>query len=313
MNLAVFGTISVDRVDLPGGESRANILGGSGAYFAAAASFYGPTALVAAVGGDWPSEHEGVLRGFAGLDLSAVERRADSKTFAWGGKYQENMDHRDTLYTELGVLEEAPPAVPSGVADAGYVFLANMHPAMQLDVLSKFEKRTLAVADTMDLWIDIALDDLKKLVGAVDGLALNFDEAELFTGHKNPVAAGKKILDMGPSFVVIKKGEHGCLFVHRFESDGGKIGIGALPAYPAETVVDPTGAGDTFAGGMMGYLANTDPDAPMTGERLRAALAHGTVMASHTIETFSLERLQKLDRAQLGERFDAYSSMLRLG
>lgn len=313
MNLAVFGTISVDRVDLPGGESRENILGGSGSYFAAAASFHGPTSLVAAVGGDWPTEHEQVLSGFKGLSLDAVERRAESKTFAWGGKYQENMDHRDTLYTELGVLEEAPPAVPAEIADAGYVFLANMHPAMQLDVLSNFKNRKLAVADTMDLWINVALDDLKKMIAAVDGLALNFDEAELFTGLKNPVAAGKQILEMGPSFVVIKKGEHGCLFVHRFEADQGKIGIGALPAYPAETVVDPTGAGDTFAGGMMGYLANQDPDAPMTGERLRKALAHGTVMASHTIETFSLQRLQELDQAQLDARFAEYASMLDLG
>lgn len=310
MSLAVFGTVSIDRVDLPGGDSREKILGGSGSYFSAAASYYGPTSLVAAVGGDWPSEHEAILSGFEHLDLSAVERRPDSQTFAWGGKYLDNMDHRETLYTHLGVLEEAPPAVPASVAGAEYVFLANMHPAMQLDVLSRFTSRRLAVADTMDLWIDIANDDLRKMIAAVDGLVLNYDEAEQFTGHKNPVAAGKKIMELGPSFVVIKKGEHGCLFVERF---GDGIGIGALPAFPAESVIDPTGAGDTFAGGMMGYLANSGADEPMTARRLRTALAHGTVMASFTIETFSLERLQKLDGPQLAARYDEYAEMLRLG
>ncbi|MEO0512801.1 MAG: PfkB family carbohydrate kinase [Planctomycetota bacterium] len=309
MSLAVFGTVSVDRVDLPGGDSKENILGGSGAYFAAAASFYGPTSLVAAVGGDWPSEHEAMLSAFDRLDLSAVDRRQESTTFAWGGKYLDNMDHRETIYTHLGVLEEAAPPVPPAVAGAQHVFLANMHPAMQVDVLQSFNERSLAVADTMDLWIDVANDDLRAMIAAVDGLVLNHDEAEKFTGEKNPVTAGKKILELGPTFVVVKKGEHGCLFVERF---GGEIGVGALPAFPAERVVDPTGAGDSFAGGVMGYLANTSSEAPLDADRLRTALAHGTVMASFTIETFSLERLSKLDTDQLATRYAEYASMLRI-
>ena len=310
MSLVVTGTIGIDTVETPDGQKRENLLGGSCAYFAAAASMHTETRLVAAVGGDWPDEHRAQLEHFSNINTAGLERRAESKTFAWGGKYQENMDHRDTLYTNLGVLEEAPPAVPESYTDSEYIFLANTHPAVQIEMLKHFPERKLAVADTMDLWINTARDDFIKMLDAVDGLVLNYDEAELFTGKRNPVVAARAILNHGPTFVVVKKGEHGCLFVYR---DKRGDGIGALPAFPAEDVVDPTGAGDTFGGGMMGYLANESSDEHgLSLARLKAALAHGTVMASFTIESFSLDRLRELTPDELKARYDEYVSMVRV-
>ncbi|MEN0019644.1 MAG: PfkB family carbohydrate kinase [Planctomycetota bacterium] len=306
MTVLVTGTIGIDTVETPAGDRREGILGGSCAYFTAAASFFSPVRVVAAVGDDFPAEHRATLEGFKGVDLAGLETRAGSKTFRWGGKYQENMDHRDTLFTELGVLEESPPTVPASFGDSRVMFLANSHPGVQAGMQEQVPNRELVVADTMDLWIDIARPDLEILLGKVDGLALNYDEAEQFTGLKNVVAAGRKILEYGPRFVVVKKGEHGCILVH-------KDGITALPAYPAETVVDPTGAGDTFAGGMMGWLADQPAGTDLGSfESIRKSLAFGTIIASFTIEKFSLERLSELDRAQVDARLAEYAAMLRV-
>jgi len=305
MALVVTGTVSIDNVYTPESGAAEGVLGGSCAYFAAAASLYGPVRLVAAVGDDFPEAHRETLARFPNIDASGLETRSGSKTFRWSGKYMENMDHRETLATELNVLEEAPPKAPASFADSKYVFLANSHPAVQMDMLSQFPDCSLSVADTMDLWIDVARDDLEKLLGKVDGLVLNYDEAEQFTGMKNTVAAGRKLLEYGPRFVVVKKGEHGCILTHR-------DGIAALPAYPAEEVVDPTGAGDTFAGGMMGHIASETPSDPGSFESIRKALAHGTVVASYTIEKFSLDRLDGLNRSEIDARFDVFASMTRL-
>ncbi len=309
MSLIVTGTIGIDTVYTPDGQQRAGVLGGSCAYFAAAASHYGPVRLVAAVGDDFPDEHRDTLAAFSNIDASGLETRSGSKTFRWSGKYLDNMDHRETLSTDLNVLAEAPPRVPEHFRDSSFVFLANSHPAVQGDMLAQLADAELVVADTMDLWIDSARDDLEKLLGRVHGLVLNYDEAELFTGKKNTVAAGRRLLEYGPRFVVVKKGEHGAILVHR-------DGIAALPAYPAEDVVDPTGAGDTFAGGMMGYLAReaaggkiSDPGAFDT---IRRALAHGTIIASFTIETFSLERLSALRPEAIQARYDEFASMMHL-
>lgn len=305
MPLIVTGTIGIDSIYTPTGRAE-KVLGGSCTYFAAAASFHGPVRMVAAVGGDWPAEHRALLDSFPGIDRSGLEHRAQSKTFAWGGKYLGNMNSRETLYTELGVLAEHPPRVPQAFADSEFVFLANTHPAVQAELLSHFPKRRLAVADTMDLWINTARAELELLLTKVDGLVLNYDEAELLTGKTNTVSAARHLLEMGPRFVVVKKGEHGCLLAHR-------DGLAALPAYPAETVIDPTGAGDSFAGGMMGYLAHSREGAdPGSLPNVRRSLAHGTVMASFTIEAFSLERLRTLDREQLRKRFDEFAGMLRM-
>lgn len=316
MTLIVTGTIGIDTIHAPTGSVE-NVLGGSCTYFAAAASFHGPVRIVAAAGDDLPDSMRATLASFKGLDTSGLEVRRNSKTFRWGGRYHTNMDRRDTLFTELGVLVEPPPPVPPAFADSQFVFLANSHPAVQLGFLERLPSRVLTVADTMDLWINTARPELDRLLKQIDGLVLNYDEAELLTGKRNPVTAARHMLDMGPSFVVIKKGEHGCLLVH-------KEGIGALPAYPAENVIDPTGAGDSFAGGMMGYIASqrtrgtaadtNDRDDPLNigVEILLPALAHGTVMASFTIEDFSLGGLSRLTRARLDQRFTEYANMLRI-
>ncbi len=307
MPLIVTGTIGIDTVHTPHG-SREKVLGGSCTYFAAAASFYGPVRLVAAVGGDFPPAFYDTLKHFKGIDTTGIETRKASKTFAWGGKYHEDMNSRDTLFTELGVLAEQPPPIPEAYKDSQYVFLANTQPAVQLRMLDNLPSRKLVVADTMDLWIKIARKELGELLGRIDGLVLNYDEAELLTGKVNSVAAARHVLTLGPKFVVVKKGEHGCLLVHR-------EGIAALPAYPAEKVIDPTGAGDSFAGGMMGHLA-AHPDhkgnASISFKALREALAHGTVVASFNIESFSLDRLAKLTRAELDKRYDEFVSMVRV-
>ncbi|USN98076.1 MAG: sugar kinase [Phycisphaeraceae bacterium] len=302
MKLIVTGTIGIDTIYTPDGEHREGVLGGSCAYFAAAASHYGPVRLVAAVGDDFPGEHRATLAKFPNIDAAGLEVRAGSKTFRWGGKYMENMDERETLFTELGVLEEAPPAIPARFADSDCVFLANSHPAVQMDLLSRLPNAKFVVADTMDLWINVARDDLTTLLGKVTGLVLNYDEAELYTGHRNPVTAGQTMLERGPAFVVIKKGEHGAILVHR-------DGLAALPAFPTANVVDPTGAGDTFAGGMMAHIAKTG-DTSLDG--IRRAMAHGTIIASFTIETFSLERLSGITAGQIEERYQKFAGMLRL-
>jgi len=304
MSLIVTGTIGIDTVHAPTGSAE-RVLGGSCAYFAAAASFYAPVRVVAAVGGDWPIEHRELLERFPNISLDGLESRPKSTTFAWGGRYFDNMNKRETLFTHLGVLEEAPPKVPASYRDSKYVFLANTHPAVQLDLLRHFPNRRLAVADTMDLWINIAKDELLALLKEVDGLALNYDEAEQLTEQRNPVTAARKILELGPSFVTVKKGEHGAILVHR-------DGVAVIPAYPAEfeQVVDPTGAGDSFAGGMMGHLASigsTDFRA------VQAAIAWGTITASFAIESFSLNRLASISRADLDERMQLFREAARIG
>jgi len=304
MSLIVTGTIGIDTVYTPSGHAE-KTLGGSCTYFAAAASLYAPVRIVAAVGDDFPPEHRAVFGKFPNINVDGLETRKGSKTFAWGGKYLQNMNSRETLFTELGVLAEAPPKVPAAYADSEYVFLANTHPSVQMGMLDQLPKRRLTVADTMDLWINIAKGELLVLLRKVDGLVLNYDEAELLTGKTNSVTAGRHILEMGPKFVVVKKGEHGALLIH-------KDGIAALPAYPTENVVDPTGAGDSFAGGMMGSIAAAKGANPGSFDSIRKALAHGTVVASYNIEAFSLERLTQIGRADLDKRYNEYAAMVRI-
>jgi cytidine kinase len=305
--LLVTGTVGVDTIVAPTGHAD-NVLGGSCTYFAAAASFFGPVRMVAAVGDDFDQAHCDTLAQFSNIDASGLEVRAGSKTFRWGGKYLDNMDRRETLFTELGVLMEKPPEIPSRFRDSRFIFLANMHPGLQAGMLKALPKRKLVVADTMDLWINNARADLVKLLRQIDGLVLNYDEAELFTGRRNPVTAAREILKLGPRFVVVKKGEHGSLLIHR-------DGIGALPAYPAEKVVDPTGAGDTFAGGMMGSIAaagtgGTDGKDAGSFANILRSLAHGTVIASFNIESFSLDRLKTLKRSEVQKRYSEFLAML---
>lgn len=306
MSLLVTGTIGIDTVETPDAGRREELLGGSAVYFCAASSFYTKPRLVAAVGDDFPDAFMDTLKSFESVDLTGLEVREGSKTFRWGGKYMDDMDRRETLFTELGVVEEAPPSVPEAFKDSKVLFLANSHPMVQLGMLEQCSDLELSVVDTMDLWITIAKPELTNLLGKVDGLVLNFDEAEQYTGHRNPVTAGKHLLELGPRFVVIKKGEHGCILVHR-------DGICAMPAYPTEKVVDPTGAGDSFAGGMMGRLSARGGHDLGSFESIRDALAHGTIIASFNVESFSLERMQTISRSDVNDRYDEFASMMRFG
>ena len=302
--LIVTGTIGIDTIHGPTGSAEA-VMGGSAAYFSAAASHLAPVRLVGLVGDDWPADHRAMLESFPGIDLEGLEVRGGGETFRWGGRYEANMNNRETLFTHLGVVEDAPPAVPAAFADSKLVFLANSHPAVQAGMLESLPDRELTVCDTMDLWINVAHDDLLSLLRKVDGVVLNDSEAELLTGTRNVVTAGRQILDLGPSFAVVKKGEHGAVLIH-------EDGIAAIPAFPADhdAVVDPTGAGDSFAGGMMAHLARTGRT---DFEAIQESLAWGTVMASFTIAAFGLDGIRAADGPSIASRMDEFRAIGRIG
>ena len=302
MPLLVTGSIGIDTVETPAGRRDA-VLGGSAVYFAYAASFFAPVRLVGVVGDDCPP---GLLDVFDGrpVDTSGLETRAGSKTFRWHGNYVADLNNAETVEVDLNVLAERAPAIPEAFKDSEYVFLANTHPALQRSMLDDLPRRKLVVADTMNLWITTERDALLALLGHIDGLVLNDGEARLLTGEPNLVKAAKAVRAMGPRFVVIKKGEHGCLMV---TGDGPDEHTFVLPAYPAEKVVDPTGAGDSFAAGMMGYLATQRSLSPSTVKR---ALAFGTVVASHTIADFSLDGLRATDREAIDRRWDEFKAAM---
>ncbi len=304
MPLIVTGTIGIDTVETPF-DKREKILGGSCSYFSAAASFFTDVRMVAVAGEDFHDDFHNILKGFDRIDVSGLEIRKGSKTFAWGGKYFDDWNKRETLFTELGVLEEHPPKAPAHFADSKFVFLANSHPTVQHEMLNSFPDRVFSVADSMNLWIDIARPELDALMRDLDGLIINDEEAQMLTGRRHIVSAGRQIIEeMGPMFVVIKKGEHGCILVH-------DQGVAMLPAYPVENVVDPTGAGDSFAGGMMGYLAAAhSKDNNVSMQSVRQALAHGTVIASFAIESFSLDRLANLTKEEVAKRYTDFQEMV---
>ena len=304
MKLVVTGTIGIDTVQTPRAK-REGVSGGSAAYFAAAASQLCPVRLVAVVGGDWPTEHHSILKSFSGVCLDGLESRTNSRTFAWGGKYFEDVNRRETLFTEVGVLQEEPPRVPAAYADSELVFLGNTHPSVQLGFIDQFPKRKLVVADTMDLWIRTANPELSALLQRVDGLIVNDSEAAELTGVRNAISAGRKILDMGPKFVVVKKGEHGAILIH---SEGSAV----IPAFPIDdaNVVDPTGAGDSFAGGFMGYLAR---EGRFDFASLQKAMAYGTVVASFSLEAFGLDRMRTLKFDEITKRLAQFQQMARVG
>ena len=298
MSLIVTGSIGIDTIETPTG-SASDVLGGSAPYFAAAASYFTDVRLVGAVGEDFPEQHLSTFKHF-GVDLAGLERRSGSKTFRWSGKYHENMNERDTTAVELNVLAEDLPPVPEQYKDSEIVFLANTHPAGQQALLEQFPDRKLAIADTMDLWIENENAALKDLLRNLDGLVLNDQEAFQLTGKTNIVRAAEAVIEMGPKFTVIKKGEHGAFLMH-------EDGMAALPAYAARDVVDPTGAGDSFAGGMLGHLAATkDFSLP----NLRRAIAYGTIVASFNIESFSLDRLSKLQKHEIDQRLEHFRELL---
>jgi len=298
MPLIVVGSVAIDNVETPV-ERRDNLLGGSATHFSVTASFFTSVRLVGVVGADWPAEHTEFLRS-RGVDVSGLHVVDDGKTFTWTGRYHPNMNDRDTLEVQLNVFGTFNPVLPESYRRSKYVFLGNGVPAVQLKVLEQVPGRRLAVADTMDLWINTQRADLDRLLRQLDGLVLNDAEAKLLTGTENLVAAGRAVQAMGPKFVVIKKGEHGAMFFGEHETY-------VLPAYPTARLVDPTGAGDTFAGGMMGYLAQRDAFDP---ETLKTAMAYGIVAASFNVEGFGLERMKEITREDIEKRMGEYRKML---
>lgn len=301
MSLLVTGSLGIDTIDAPAGRVE-NILGGSAVYFAAAASFFGPVRFVAVAGEDMPGGFLDPLKKLGNIDLSGLEIRKGSRTFRWAGRYHADVNERDTLDTQLGVLGEAGPQIPEKFRDSRYVFLANSHPALQAALLDQLAGPALVVADTMNLWIETERDALEALLGRLDGLILNDGEARQLTGEPNVVAAGMDIAGKVRGFAVVKKGEHGSLIF----TDGK---VWAMPAYPNRHVIDPTGAGDSFAGAFMGYLA---AHGKLDRHALRRACAYGTVTASLELEDFSLNRLAAIGREDIDARMAEFIEMMSL-
>jgi sugar/nucleoside kinase (ribokinase family) len=298
MPLLVVGSVALDSVETPQ-ERRDNVLGGAAVFFSYSASYFSPVRLVGVVGEDWPLEHTKLLEK-RGIDTAGLHIVKGGKTFRWTGKYQPNMNDRETLEVHLNVFGDFDPVLPEAYRQSQFLFLANGSPVLQMKVLDQVPGAKLTVADTMDLWINIQHDDLMRLLKRIDGLVINDAEAKLLTNDENLVRAGKQILKLGPKFVIVKKGEHGAMFFSEHETY-------VMPAYPTPDVIDPTGAGDSFAGGMMGYLAKCNNFDPST---LKEALAYGILTASFTVEDFSLERLKRIERVDVDRRMVEYRKML---
>jgi sugar/nucleoside kinase (ribokinase family) len=297
MPLLVVGSVAIDNVETPHAR-RDGLLGGSATHFSYAASFFTKVQLVGVVGKDWPAEHTELLNS-RDIDTSGLQV-ADGKTFRWTGRYEPNMNDRETLDVQLNVFGQFNPVLSESFRRTEYVFLANGVPALQLKVLDQVPGCRLAVADTMELWIQTTHADLTTLFKRIDGLVINDSEAKMLAGTENLVLAGHRVREMGPRFVVIKKGEHGAMFFSEHETY-------VMPAFPTEKVVDPTGAGDSFAGGMMGYLAQQENFEPHT---LKTAMAYGILVASFNVEGFGLDRMQQITRDDIEVRMTAYRKML---
>lgn len=293
MSLLVTGSIGIDTVRTPYGYNK-DCLGGSAVHFSMSASHFAKVKFLGVVGGDCPFDLAETFRG-RDVDLEGLELRTGSKTFRWAGSYEGDMNEARTDAVELNVLAEAPPSVPDSYRDCEFVFLANTAPALQIQLLEQFGSPTFVAADTMNHWIVTEKDDLLDLLDRIDMLILNEGEAKLLTGQRNLITAAKKILDLGPRVVIIKKGEHGAMM---YDTQGD---IFLLPAYPTPVVIDPTGAGDSFAGGLMGYLAQAGTVDLIS---LRNAMVYGTVTASFAIGDFSIYGIQSATREMIDERFD---------
>ncbi len=296
--LIVVGSVAFDSIETPNGNVD-EALGGSATYFSYASSFFTRPRLVGVVGEDFPDEHRRLFSS-RDIDTAGLVTEAGGKTFRWKGRYHQDMNTRDTLEVHLNVFGSFNPVLPEKFRDSSHVFLANGSPVIQARVLDQVKKPSLVLADTMDLWISTMHDELLALLPRLDGLFLNDSEALLLTEESSLIKAGQAIRQLGPKFVIIKKGEHGAML---FSDDG----VFVVPAFPTSQVVDPTGAGDSFAGGLMGYLCSDDSPPP---GRLRRAMAYGTIVASYTVEDFGLERLKRTSRHDIDQRLEAYRNML---
>lgn len=297
MSLLVVGSVALDSIEAPTGSVQ-EIFGGSAVHFALASSLLTETRLVGNIGRDLPDEHVQTLRAH-GIDLAGL-RVCEGKTFRWSGRYLEDMNARETLSVELNVFGDYPPAVPPEYGDTEFIFLANGSPSHQAEVLSVTRSRRFAAVDTMDHWIVSARDELAELFRNVNAIVVNDSEAELLSARRG-LAAAQAILDTGPQYVIVKKGEHGAVMVGEGETF-------LIPAYPTRTVVDPTGAGDTFAGGLMGALARAGE---VTPESLRQAMAYGTVLASFNVEDFGVRRVAALSLDEIETRLAEFRRMTK--
>ncbi len=300
IDVMVVGSIGIDTIETPFARQE-SILGGSASFACAGASLFAPVGMVGVVGGDFPEAYEDVYRRF-NIDLSGLEREPKGQTFRWSGVYKNNMDERETLSTELNVFADFSPKIPDVYRQAPFVFLANIGPQLQAHVLDQVGPSDFVVMDTMDLWINIQNEELLKVIERVDLLTLNESEARHLSGaHFLPLAA-KKLLSLGPRYVLIKKGEHGSMLFSR-------EGVFVLPAYPLDDVQDPTGAGDAFAGGFIGALASMGS---VTEDHLRTAMLYGSVVASFAVEAFGLDRLKTLTRDEIETRAEQYQRMVQI-
>ncbi|MGA2069784.1 MAG: PfkB family carbohydrate kinase [Sedimentisphaerales bacterium] len=313
MSLLVTGSIGIDTVKTPFGVSK-DCLGGSAVYFSMAASFFTSVRFLGAIGADCPFDLKKIFKGRP-VDLNGLELRHTSKTFRWAGSYLGPMNEAITDFVELNVLAENPPQMPDEYKDSKFVFLANTAPILQIQLLDQLNRPKFVAADTMNLWINNNLADLKRLMKKIDCLILNETEARMLANEHNLITAAAKIEKLGPSVVVIKKGESGSIIhVSRASSprkrgqDGRDTKLFVLPAYPATIVKDPTGAGDSFAGGFMGYLAGQNKTDFAT---LKKAVAYGTVVASFTIADFSLKGLTKTKRRDIDGRLNTLRKLVK--
>ena len=299
MKLLVVGSVAFDEIETPFGKTD-KILGGAATFIGIAASIMNvKSGIVSIVGGDFPDEYMDVLQK-RGVNTEGIEVVKDGKTFFWSGKYHNDLNSRDTLVTEVNVLENFDPKIPESMQDAEVLLLGNLHPGVQLSVLEKMTSRPkLVVLDTMNFWMDTALETLKEMIAKTDVITINDEEARQLSGEYSLVKAAKKIHEMGPEFVIIKKGEHGALLFH----DGR---IFAIPALPLEEVFDPTGAGDTFAGGFASYLVKKEK---FDFDTMKSALIVGSALASFTVEKFGTDRLQEISWEDLQERISQFKEL----
>ena len=297
--LVIVGTVAFDAVETPFGKTD-KILGGSASYIGLSASHFDvDSAIVSVVGGDFPQDYLDLFSKRS-IDISSIEMIKEGKTFFWSGRYHNDMNTRDTLATELNVLENFQPIVPESYKEAKVLVLGNLHPIVQSSVLDQMkDASTLVILDTMNFWMDNTLDDLLDVIKRVDVITINDEEARQLTGEYSLVAAAKKIHTMGPDYVVIKKGEHGALLFNG-------TNIFSAPALPLESVFDPTGAGDTFAGGFAGFLVQTEN---ITFENMKKAVVYGSTLASFCVEKFGTERLESLKPDEVRSRLMAFKAL----
>ncbi|MFA4992000.1 MAG: PfkB family carbohydrate kinase [Candidatus Omnitrophota bacterium] len=289
-DLLVIGSVALDTIKSPSGCAR-EILGGSATYFSISASFFTRVNLVATVGMDFPDRYRKLIKGFS-VDTKGLETK-NGRTFRWEGSYVEDLNCARTIDTQLNVFAEFRPDIPREYKDNKYLFLANIDPDLQLFILRRFKGSKFTGCDSMNYWIQTKRASLKKLMSKVDAIFLNDNEAKMFSGESNMLKAGRHLVSLGPRYVIIKRGEYGSLL---FSKDGAF----SAPAYLLDRVCDPTGAGDTFAGGFMGYIAKTDNLSP---QNMKKALLHGTVMASFAVENFSVNRFLKIKKKDIETRY----------